>query len=566
MMENNKQMQVFITFSKTDASGKRTRESVSAKQLARRLESSGVRVFLKQNFEGQPSAEEEQAIEDAQILVLVAGKTDGRIAPEVRADYDAFLAAARAGKKTTGWRVVTYLLDIERSDLPAALSEHYSFSRFETDRLVDWVIEKINQQPARNCVSDAEEEEPQFAPEYYEEDALFDEDDYDVASVFVNAEPKPESAPDAASDDDDWEVFVREAKEGAARQSQRMRRAADDGSMTMQEACGEAVDVPNAAPVIPPVPPMPSMPSVAKNAPVKVRPQKINKADFSVVAPEKVKPGSSGLVDVLMYTKGQRAIVQRVIEQSKEKATEAARSAASVSVRQGSEVTVVISSEDAVISENSETLVWNGDALDFSFRFSVPEDYKKKQLDFSCHSLFDGIHISRLYFSVPINAAKSVPIRFVRKDSKRAFVSYSHKDKQRVVDQLTAIQSVAPKLRFWMDSQSMSAGDLWRPSIKAAIKAADVFLLFWSRSSKESSEVRQEWEYALKLEQGRKRGKNGARFISPVPLDNPRDCPPPEELSDLHFGDPSFDADVEHIEEVNFVVGKRGRRGNIQFI
>ena len=75
MMENNKQMQVFITFSKTDASGKRTRESVSAKQLARRLESSGVRVFLKQTFEGQPSAEEEKALEDAQILVLVAGKT-----------------------------------------------------------------------------------------------------------------------------------------------------------------------------------------------------------------------------------------------------------------------------------------------------------------------------------------------------------------------------------------------------------------------------------------------------------------------------------------------------------
>lgn len=546
-MENNKQMQVFITFSKTDASGKRTRESVSAKQLARRLESSGVRVFLKQTFEGQPSAEEEQALVDAQILVLVAGKTDGRIAPEVRADYEAFLAAAREGKKT-GWRVVTYLLDIERSDLPAALSEHYSFSRFETDRLVDWVKEKLEKEPAKACVSDAEEEESSLSME-------------SVPESMSESAPE-ESAPEASSDDDDWEVFVREAKEGAARQSQRMRRAADDSSMMTEEVCGEAADVPNAAPVIPP---LPSMPSVAKKAPVKVRPQKINKVDFSVVAPEKVKPGSSGLVDVLMYTKGQRAIVQRVIGQSKEKATEAARSAASVSVRQGSEVTVVISSEDAVISENSETLVWNGDALDFSFRFSVPEDYKKKQLDFSCRILFDGIHISRLYFSVPINAAKSVPIRFVRKDSKRAFVSYSHKDKQRVVDQLTAIQSVAPKLRFWMDSQSMSAGDLWRPSIKAAIKAADVFLLFWSRSSKESSEVRQEWEYALKLEQGRKRGKNGARFISPVPLDNPKDCPPPEELSDLHFGDPSFDADVEHIEEVNFVVGKRGRRGNIQF-
>ena len=111
----------------------------------------------------------------------------------------------------------------------------------------------------------------------------------------------------------------------------------------------------------------------------------------------------------------------------------------------------------------------------------------------------------------------------------------------------------------------MTAGDMWRSAIASAIREADVFLLFWSVSARESSEVRKEWEYALKLEQGAKRRrKNGARFISPVPLDKPSDCPPPEELGDLHFGDPSFDSDIEDIDNVSFW-SESAKHKNIRF-
>ena len=322
-----------------------------------------------------------------------------------------------------------------------------------------------------------------------------------------------------------------------------------------------------AAPFMPmPMPSAPSVPQTAKKKErVKVTVEKINKVDFSVLTDEAVKPGKSSCVDVFMYTKGQRKVVDKALKKAESKRVEAVRSGSAVSVRQGSEVTVVLSSDDAVIENNAETRLWSGDALDFAFRFTVPADYKKKHADFACEILFDGIHISRLYFTVRLNTAKAVPVRFVRKDSKKAFVSYSHKDKQRVVDQLVAIQSVAPKMRFWMDNQSMTAGENWRGAIASAIKRADVFLLFWSNNARSSAEVEKEWRYALELEGARKRRRNGAGFISPVPLDSPAECPPPEELGALHFGDPSFDSSIEDIDRVNFDLNKKKPK-NIRII
>lgn len=330
-----------------------------------------------------------------------------------------------------------------------------------------------------------------------------------------------------------------------------------------------SVPRPAAVPAPAPAPSMPSAsvpasPSAAQKKPVKVKVDKINKVDFSVVTDDAVKPGNSSVIDVFMYTKGQRHIVDKILSSKESKKTEAVKSVSKVAVRQGSTVTVLITSDDAGIANGSESLIWSGDLLDFKFRFSLPEGYKKKQAEFACEILFDGIHISRLYFVVKLSDAKLVPVRFVRKDSRRAFVSYSHKDRQQVVSRLAEIQSVAPKLRFWMDNQSMNAGELWRNAIASAIKKSDVFLLFWSNNSKNSAEVEKEWRYALDIERSKSRRKNGANFITPVPLEKPSVCPPPKELENRHFGDPSFDSDIDRISDIRFIAdGEKPR--NIRF-
>ena len=515
---------VYIACMTKNPDGFLTKDYMLAKQLYRKLEQKGIHTFLIEKCNPNDRTE---AIDSADILIVAGTCTETLLSDAVRNDYEDFIAAVELSGKRK-WRVFIYLRGITREDLPDYLTLHRSFDHFQTDELVKKIEKTLSAEEPRNCISDTDK----------------DQGDY--------SDPLPECLPDSAESvreyiDDDDDISTIFGQKDAAEES------AAEESPTEQ---------PEPSPFVPLTPSLPL--SEPEKKPVKVKPAKVNKVDFSVVAPEEVKPGKSSIIDLLMYTRSQKAIVKRTIEQAKEKSSEAARSAGSVSVRQGSQVTALLFSDDIEITDDCRRMIWNGDALDFKFRVTPPADYSKKEIDFGCCVQFDGIEITRLYFTVPVGLKKKVAVRFTRKDCRRAFVSYSHKDKLRVVEQLLAIQEVAPKLRFWMDNRSMTAGDMWRNAIASAIRNADVFLLFWSVSARDSSEVRKEWEYALKLEQSKKRRrKNGARFISPVPLDSPSECPPPEELEDLHFGDPSFDSDVENIEKVKIwaVKGK-----NIKFL
>lgn len=534
---SNSFYRVYIACMTKDATGTLTRDYMLAKQLYRKLEQKGIHTFLMGKCNPNDRTE---AINTADILIVAGTSAEVLLSESVRKDYEDFIADVELSGKSR-WRVFNYLRGIRPDDLPDYLRGHRSYDYFNSDDLVKKIEKVLNAEKPKNCVSDQDDggndaplgEYPEFLPDCAESVREYDDDD----------------------DDDDLPAH------GSVR-ARRAPQAPADELRVEEDNSGEEAAEPSEPESKQPAPFLPM--SVPEEKPVKVKPAKINKVDFSVVAPDEVKQGKSSVIDLLMYTRSQRAIVNRTINQAKEKSSEAARSSGSVSVRQGSRVTALLFSDDIEITDSERTMIWNGDALDFKFRVALPEDYSKKQIDFGCSVQFDGIEITRLYFTVPVGSKKKVAVRFTRKDCRRAFVSYSHKDRLRVAEQLLAIQEVAPKLRFWMDNRSMTAGDMWRNAIASAIRNADVFLLFWSVSAKASSEVRKEWEYALRLEQSTKRRrKNGSRFISPVPLDNPADCPPPEELGDLHFGDPSFDSDIENIEKVR-VWAVKGR--NIKFL
>ena len=524
---------VYIACLTRDPSGILTRDYMVAKMLYRKLEQKGIHTFLMGKCNPDDKME---AMNSAKVLVVAGTSVHTLLSEEVRNDYEDFIAGVELSGKQI-WRVFNYLRWITKDELPDYLASHRSYDYFDTDRLVSKIEETLSKEPPHSCISDVDDptREESFGGEF--------------------PSYLPESAESVREDDDDDDIPVR--RRGRARKappSQPEEIREEEESAPEPSQLEPSAQKPSAQPISP-SPPAPFFPlSEPEKKPVKVRPEKINRVEYSVVAPDEVKPGKSSVIDLLMYTKSQRAIVKRTIEQAKEKSSEAARTAGSVSVRQGSRVTALLFSDDIEIADGSREMIWDGDALDFKFRIKPPEGYAKDEIDFGCCVQFDGIEITRLYFTVPVGAKKKVAVRFTRKDCRRAFVSYSHRDRLRVAEQLLAIQEVAPKLRFWMDNRSMTAGDMWRNAIASAIRNADVFLLFWSASASASPEVRKEWEYALKLEQSDKRHvrrrRNGTRFISPVPLDSPSECPPPAELSDLHFGDPSFDSDISDIEKV----------------
>ena len=128
---------------------------------------------------------------------------------------------------------------------------------------------------------------------------------------------------------------------------------------------------------------------------------------------------------------------------------------------------------------------------------------------------------------------------------RKIFASYSRRDT--AIVQQFAWYARAMGDEFLLDCTALRSGETWNKRLMELIEEADVFQLFWSKESMDSSFVRQEWEYALDL---RRQGRKRLEFIRPVfwedPLPkNPPDLPPPE-LEAIQFHRLSDDEKITH--------------------
>ena len=255
--------------------------------------------------------------------------------------------------------------------------------------------------------------------------------------------------------------------------------------------------------------------------------------NYTILSPKAVEPDSYGIIECYMYTDSDRLKVEDAIRNSDGLVKETTKTGFEVS--RDTAVTVRLESHDAIIEDHMETRTWNGRFLEYDFQFYVPEDYGRNKLAFTCYIEFNGIPVTRMNFLVTVSKADDrnhIPAKVTRDDFTKAFISYSRRDEQRMLARVLGIQEMAPGLKFWLDKQSMDAGDLWRDEIRKAIQMSDLLLLFWSAAASKSVEVEKEWRYGLE--------QKGLEFIAPVPLDPPEICPPPEALGELNFNVRAF--------------------------
>jgi hypothetical protein len=87
---------------------------------------------------------------------------------------------------------------------------------------------------------------------------------------------------------------------------------------------------------------------------------------------------------------------------------------------------------------------------------------------------------------------------------------------------------------YFQDLLTLQPGEAWRARLFSEIDRCDVFLLFWSRSARNSRWVIEEAEYALR------RSKSVVERhleIIPVLLEGPPPVMPPNTLEEIHFND-----------------------------
>ena len=254
---------------------------------------------------------------------------------------------------------------------------------------------------------------------------------------------------------------------------------------------------------------------------------KIHKVQFSAVAPKVLIRGEYSIINIIMYEESCRHIVDELIKTMDEPVFETRTGV--LKVTEGAEVKIILNSPDLPIEDNTETGIWQGEYLEFSFSPQIPTDYKKRQILFTAFVYINDVIASRLKFIVKCSSLLEQKIQVSRSDVLSAFVSYASQDRNRVAAIIQGMKKARPDLDVFFDVDSLRSGDDWEQTLHDEIERRDVLFLCWSHFARESKWVNKEWRYAFE--------KKGIESIEPVPIEPPDICPPPEELRKKHFND-----------------------------
>ena len=148
---NTADYQAFISFKNTDARGKPTPDAAVARKVYEALKASAIRVFfspetLKETARGPYGKSIEEALESAEILVLVGSNREYIESNWVRAEWDSFLEENRSGRKQ-GELFIVNCGTLKPGNLPLFLRKHQMFDADDIglERLVQFIRRKLPQ-------------------------------------------------------------------------------------------------------------------------------------------------------------------------------------------------------------------------------------------------------------------------------------------------------------------------------------------------------------------------------------------------------------------------------------
>jgi TIR domain-containing protein len=199
---------------------------------------------------------------------------------------------------------------------------------------------------------------------------------------------------------------------------------------------------------------------------------------------------------------------------------------ASTGVSRGTTLTLVPSIPGVMVNPAQAEVQWFEDVQEVPFRARVEDNAAPASVAGQIDVLVGGLLIATIPVAMRIGAPGFTRTVSQADTFDRVFASYSRRDSS-VVSACVGLYR-ALGVEVLVDQADLRSGDDWRQALHRLIAAADVFQLYWSSASAASTEVDNEWRFALAVA-----GK-GPRFVRPLFWENPMP-PPPAELSHLHF-------------------------------
>jgi hypothetical protein len=259
--------------------------------------------------------------------------------------------------------------------------------------------------------------------------------------------------------------------------------------------------------------------------------------DTAVFCPPQVARNSVFLVQVFLYPPRAAAEVDRQAQQADETAERRGTYSLPLDLPPGTRVDLRLEIPGLKIEEPDAIVVWRGMITAAQFEVEVPADVAAAQVIGRVRIAVAGVPAGTLRFQVRVAAAGTTPVAPDAREVdarryRRAFVSYSSKDRAEVLRRVQAFKIAG--LSVFQDVLDLDPGERWQNALYREIDSCDVFLLFWSKTAAASEWVLKEIDYAVARKQG---DDERPPAIQPVPIEGPPIVPPPPSLKDLHFND-----------------------------
>ncbi|MBE7512598.1 MAG: toll/interleukin-1 receptor domain-containing protein [Anaerolineales bacterium] len=205
----------------------------------------------------------------------------------------------------------------------------------------------------------------------------------------------------------------------------------------------------------------------------------------------------------------------------------------------GTEISIVPACEGVIFNPERVTFKWAEDMHRADFRFRARTDMADLAGNIIVSIFVGALIVGTIKLGILFTEADAAPppqevqptaISASLYSASQIFPSYSHKDEGIVLACRNAYKALG--YDFLRDKDALRPGEDWNAKLVEFIEKADIFQLFWSPRSAQSKYCQEEWQYALKLMQARKKP---AAFIRPVYWERDTFVAPPPELGSLHF-------------------------------
>ena len=256
---------------------------------------------------------------------------------------------------------------------------------------------------------------------------------------------------------------------------------------------------------------------------------------ITVAHPEVIAPLQWSTVDVFLYLRDYRELVQAEIRRQQQKANIDYSLAAAEfpkSLPIGCSIKILLESTTLRVNPSEVTIHWYEPYNRLSFRISPIDDKKdgySASLDVDVFA--DDLPAASMTLAIAVNSrSSSEHIAAASSDAtwyENIFASYAREDLELVKHLKERYEALG--MHMFVDLDDLLSGVEWEKVLVNKIRDSDLFQLFWSENARQSEYVSVEWKHALRV-----REIKGGRFIRPLYWDDP--IPKvPDELADINF-------------------------------